>query len=890
MSYIDAYHNRDKDRVEVVERVDGRRVYRSYPADYTFYIPDPSGKFTSIYNTPLTRIPCRTRKEFAKERAIHADKQLFESDMNQVFRCLAQNYLGQDPARLNILYFDIEVGFHDVKGFAPTEDPFNPVTSITAYLNWLDRLVTFAVPPERISWETAQDLVRDFDNTVLFRREEDMLKAFLELLDEADVVTGWNTGGFDIPYMINRITKVLSKEDNRAWCLWDQMPKQRTFERFGKETLTFDILGRVHMDYYDLYRKFTYDERHSYSLDSIGEYELGERKTTYDGTLDQLYNQDFKTFIEYNRQDVMLVVKIDQKLKFMDLANMLAHKNTVLLPTTLGSVAMIEQAIVNEAHRRGVIVSDKVRQHMDEDESAAGAYVAVPVKGMHEYIGSIDINSLYPSTIRALNMGQETIVGQLRPTLTDTYFRDLAERGITGSAKWDGLFATLEYTAVMERKRDVVLTLDWADGGSEQVSADNVWHLIFESNMAWGISANGTIFSFENKAIVPGLLERWYAERKEYQAVLKQKIEEGAPKLEQEYWDRQQHTTKIQLNSLYGTLLNQHCRFFDKRLGQSTTLTGRSICKHMTAEVNKILAGVYTHTGHATIYNDTDSVYFSVWPLIQEQVASGDITWNRDTAVSLYDAVADQVNDSFPAFMELAFHCPRDYGSLIRGGREIVARRGLYITKKRYAVMYYDKDGHRYDTDGKPGKLKAMGLDLKRADTPKFMQEFLIEILSDALNGVARETIVDKIIEFKHRFKDRPSWEKGTPKRVNNLTKFTKIFEEKTPGKTIPGHVRAAIHWNLLCNMHNDNRVMRITDGQKTIVCKLRDNPMGWNSVGYPIDEPHLPQWFKDLPFDDTAMMDTIVNAKVDNVLGVLDWDLETATNTQSTFTSLFEF
>lgn len=441
-----------------------------------------------------------------------------------MFRCLEHYYLDQTPPKLNVLYLDIEVDYHKEKGYAPTEDPFNSITAITIYLDWLDQLITLALPPNNLSWDTASDLVKDFSNTYLFSNEAEMLSTFLNLIDDADVITGWNTGGFDIPYLVNRITKVLSKEDNRRWCLWNQMPRKRVYERFGSETLTYDLTGRVHLDYYDLYRKFTYEERHSYSLDAIGEHELGERKVAYEGSLDQLYHQDFKKFIDYNRQDVLLVFKIDQKLKFMELANTLAHKNTVLLPTALGSVAMIEQAIINEAHRRGMVVTDKVKSHGD-DTQAAGAYVATPVKGMHEYIGSIDINSLYPSTIRALNMGQETIVGQLRPTLTEEHLDHLIKLGKKGGELWDGLFASVEYTQVMQQKSTPII-IDWSDGTSETFPASAIWQLIFGSNLPWGLSANGTIFTFEREAVVPGLLKSWYAQRKEYQAKLKDLIQD----------------------------------------------------------------------------------------------------------------------------------------------------------------------------------------------------------------------------------------------------------------------------------------------------------------------------------------------------------------------------
>jgi hypothetical protein len=265
------------------------------------------------------------------------------------------------------------------------------------------------------------------------------------------------------------------------------------------------------------------------------------------------------------------------------------------------------------------------------------------------------------------------------------------------------------------------------------------------------------------------------------------------------------------------------------------------------------------------------------------------MTWSRDIAVQLYNSIADQVNESFPGFMEQAFHVPRSMGEVIRGGRELVASKGLFITKKRYAVMYYDKENKRVDTHGEPGRVKAMGLDLKRSDTPKVIQDFLSEILNDVLTGATRDEIIEKIREFKYKFKERPGWEKGSPKRVNNLTKYAK--EEERQGRAnMPGHVRAAINWNNLRRMNSDKYSMQIVDGMKTIVCKLKSNPLGWTSIGYPTDETNLPAWFRELPFDDADMEATVVDQKLDNLLGVLGWDLASATNTENTFQTLFEW
>ena len=886
MSYVDSLYDREHDRIHVVERVEGQRVYKEYPAEYVMYVDDPRGKFTSIYGTPVSRFTTRNGKEFRKEQAIQKSKNLYEADINPIFRCLENNYKGKNSPQLNVAFFDIEVDFDQKRGFSPTTDPFNAVTAISVYLQWMEQLVTLVVPPKHMSLETGQDIAADFENTIVFEDEAEMLKTFLDLIEDADVLSGWNSEGYDIPYTVNRITRVLSKDDTRRFCLWGQFPKERTFERFGAESQTYDLVGRVHMDYMQLYRKYTYEERHSYSLDAIGEYELGESKTAYEGTLDQLYNQNFKKFIEYNRQDTLLLNKLDQKLQFIDLANEIAHDNTVLLPTVMGAVAVTEQAIINEAHERGLVVPNRKRVSEDEDTAAAGAYVAYPKKGVHEWIGAVDINSLYPSAIRALNMGMETVVGQLRPTMTNRYIRDLVDnKKKSFAAAWENVFGSFEYTAVMEQQAGTEITIDWQDGEESVHSAKEVWNMVFNSNQPWMLTANGTIVTYETKGVVPGLLERWYAERKEMQA----KKKEATDPKDIAFWDKRQLVKKINLNSLYGAILNPHCRFFDKRIGQSTTLTGRAIARHMAGYINELVTGVKDHVGEAIVYGDTDSCYFTAWPVIKKEVTAGNMTWSKEMCIQLYDNIADQVNESFPAFMEQAFHCPREAGELIKAGRELVASNSLFITKKRYAVLIYDLEGKRLDIDDKPGKIKAMGLDLKRSDTPKVIQEFLYEILEKVLTGTEREAIVERIREFKYEFMERPAWEKGSPKRVNNLTAYG-AKEEKEGKANMPGHVRAALNWNNLRRMNSDNYSAKIVDGMKTIVCKLKPNPLGWTSIGYPTDETRLPKWFTELPFDDALMEATVVDQKIDNLLGVLDWDLASATNTENTFTNLFEF
>ena len=888
MPYVDAMFDRDQDIIRVVERKDGKRNFHEYPAKYTFYYEDPKGKYKSVYGDPLSRIVCKNTKDFRKEVAINKGKNLFESDINPIFQCLSENYLNQDAPKLNIAFFDIETDFDPERGFADPADPFMGITSVSVYLQWLETMVCLAVPPKTLTMEQAEKEVEGLEGVILYEKEEDMLNTFLDLIQDADILSGWNSEGYDIPYTVNRVSRVLSKDDTRRFCLWGQLPKKREYEKYGKQAVTFDLVGRVHLDSLELYRKYTYEERHTYRLDAIGEIEVGENKVPYEGTLDQLYNNDFRKFIEYNIQDTALLDKLDKKLRFIDLSNSIAHENTVLLQTTMGAVAVTEQGIINEAHNRGLQVPNRPKRDDTENTQAAGAYVAFPKKGLHKWIASMDLNSLYPSVIRALNMAPETIIGQIRPEISEARVHEdmtLKKKSFAGS--WEGRFATEEYEAVMDQRKDVALTIDWEDGRSDVLSGAEIYQLIFDSQMPWMISANGTIFTTEFEGVIPGILKRWYAERKDMQKMLK-KAKDAGNEAEIEYWDKRQLVKKINLNSLYGAILNPGCRFFDKRIGQSTTLSGRTIVKHMSAEVNKVITGEYDHVGKAMIYGDTDSCYFSAWPILKDDVESGKLEWSKEKCITLMDQVCEQANTTFPDFMARAFHCPKTRSDVIAAGREIVAQSGLYITKKRYAALVIDNEGFRTDVDGKPGKVKAMGLDLRRSDTPVFMQKFLSELLLMVLTDVPQEDVLERITVFRKEFQEMPGWEKGSPKRANKIGHYQRL-EQKQGKANMPGHVRASINWNTLKRMNGDKYSQEIVDGMKVIVCKLKQNPLGYTSVAYPTDELRLPEWFKELPFDDAAMAETIIDNKLDNLIGVLNYPLED-TKQHTTFNSLFDF
>ena len=377
-----------------------------------------------------------------------------------------------------------------------------------------------------------------------------------------------------------------------------------------------------------------------------------------------------------------------------------------------------------------------------------------------------------------------------------------------------------------------------------------------------------------------------------------------------EYWDKQQYVRKILLNSLYGAILNPYCRFYDERIGQSVTLSGRKIVQHMCAIINEIITGKYDYKGDSIVYSDTDSCYFTAY-LDKNKILDvfSDMKWTKENSIELYDGISDIMNESWSKFMADSFFIPKSR-CVIKASREMVSIRGLFVSKKRYAVLIFDKEHVRLDQDGKPGKIKAMGLELKRSDTPEKIQIFLEEILMDTLNGVPESDIIEKIKSFKKHIREWNPWELGTPKRVNNISVYTE--KEKNKGSIakrmefaerlsqartakekkiilgemkklksnmLPGHVSAAINWNTLRNMHGDSFSMPIIDGQKTIVCKLKKNPWEITSIAYPIDQLNLPEWFKKLPFDVDAMIETILDQKLENIFGILKWNISATQN-----------
>jgi DNA polymerase elongation subunit (family B) len=923
---------------------DGNRSVSTHRPPYVYYYPDRFGSFTSVYGDKLKRAQFYDRNKFQNELKKHKNKGVttFESDVSPVFRLLEEQFPTSDTPPLKISILDIECDKDPVRGWSQAASPYAIVNAITIYNKWEDQYYTLSVAPPNMTREEARALLDSTTSEDEFggmteehgyfvcESEGQLLAMTLEIIENADVISGWNSALFDLPYLIQRVRIVFGGErvkdleregqiaatsyktttsdykkvhtvpfkpspDSIPWLQkfnlagFPCLPEMHMVEHFGHMEKTFRIFGRVHIDYLELYRKFTFEELHSYALDFILELEVNQNKVAYKGSLDQLYRNDFRTFIAYSRQDVAGLVAMDDKLKMIELANTMAHMAGVTFDKVLGSVAIIEQAILRELHKKNQICFDKNIDSDAKPVTVPGGFVVDPHKGIYEWIASFDINSLYPSVIRSLNISPECVVGQFKLDRTEEKYDRHINQGLTPTEAWGKFTGVLEYHSVIDETNDMVTCyMEDAKGGEVSATGKEWKEQLRVEN--WAVSANGTVFDLAQEGIVPFCLTKWYAQRQEWQGEkkIRKAAQDGAEgdtlaqlKSEEQYYDMIQLVMKIFLNSTYGALLNRFCRFYDPRLGKSVTLTSRVITKHMCRYASDLMTGNYDFDRRVIIYGDTDSAYTTLdWYMGEKGIAK-----TSENAIALADQMGEDINESFPAFMDANCLVGIERGQIIKAGRELVGRRGLFKdVKKRYAIHMVDYEGFT----PKPGKeMKITGMEVRRSDTPKFVQKFLTDAISAVvMDNKSYDDLNDMVQDFREEFRAMDPWRRGTPCRVNNLTTNTKKVqnyeEECAEGYVdlkkprIHFSVAAAINTNLLMEQFGEHRWDVIRDGDKIEVLVLRPNQYDLKSVAIKVGETHVPEWFMDLPFDNEIHEHKLIDKKLHNMIGVvLDWTFE---------------
>ncbi len=589
MSYISAEKNRDE--IFVWERTPkGRRFYTA-PAPYYFYVKDPKGTYKSMYGDKLSRQDYTHSREFNFEKAKlkASGHELFESDIPAEIKYLSKYYYNKEAPDLHITMHDIEVDYDPEVGHAGTSNPYAPINSVALIHLWKKECVVFAIPPNKAKrspnndeWKAGPapasflkelndiaELPEGVTLKVTFcENEEELLIRYLREIQDSDVLCGWNSEMFDHPYIAKRAEKLGQKYFRQLSFKEARSPTYRWIMKYDKEEEVVDFGGRIGADYMELFRKYEMAERPSYKLENIADEMLPHLpKLEYDGSLATLYRRNFAWFVRYNIRDTEILEGLEDRLGYMDLANKMMHLSTGVWKNVVGTLKLAEYAVVNYCHNEldNLIVNDF---HRSEDKhKIQGAFVLLPQIGEHEHTGSIDLNSLYPSSIRAINISPETLMGQFEETVNA--IEEIAKGTDTM------LTCTFDYATQVPHK----LRGRTVRRPASQFRDDFI-------KLKWAVSGYGTIFSQQKQGVIPKILEDWYATRKKYQAMARNETD----KIKRAYYDKLQYTYKIKLNAFYGALTNQFFRFFDLRMGESTTGTGRMILLHQCAKTCELLS------------------------------------------------------------------------------------------------------------------------------------------------------------------------------------------------------------------------------------------------------------------------------------------------------------
>ena len=938
-NYVGAYYDWDTDAVMVWERDESGRKVVAHHAQYYCYVPDENGEYQSIHKHKLKKLVFDSKDELAAEVKKYPRGVPHESDVPPLFKVLMNEYHDLPTPLIHYAFLDIEVDYKSTLGFSSPENPYAPINAVTIYQSWTKKYLTYAVPPrnwdkngpkfkEQMEKLRAEHKLGFELNITLCETEEELLRHLVAEIQDADIISGWNSEFFDLPYIMKRLERTSPKLIDKMCFIGCKPPRENTVERFGSPAIVYTLQGRTHLDYLDLFKKFTFEGRTSYSLANIAADELDIPKLHYEGTLEQLYNRDFAHFVAYNARDVEVLVKLDNKFKFIALVNQMAHENTCLFQNMLGTVRYVETGITNRCHNvHNLKVPDK--RIMTDGVPVEGALVLSPRVGLHDWLGSVDITSLYPSVMRSLNISPEKFVGQFA----------------NGEEDWRGIVDMDEYmhTMVDDFKESITMTgEDW-------------WKVLVDNR--WVITAYGTVFDEKELGVVPEAIEFWFGERKRLQAEKKKwqnvvktiraklqvtaNIAELLVELSEaekmvEHFDLLQLTKKIQLNSTYGALLSAHFRFGRKEMGGSVTYSGRQVTTFMIQQIGELVTGnkctlikshyvegnpvaswidsrpitqaerariiraagqelastdylapdgthkkggsdgtngmIYETDSPAILLSDTDSCYFKTG-------AS-----NKEEAVEIADETAAQVNAMFPDFMRRSFNCQPGHDTLIKAGREIVGSKGLFLNaKKKYTIKVVNLDGF----DIPEGKLKTVGSEMKKADTPKVIQDFLKDMMNLILDGADYE----KIEEFINRQRGvliravKDPIALGVSKQINNLdSKYAEWQQTEKVGKgkvNLPGHVRAAINYNELATEFEPGVAKLLRAGDKGIIFYLQPNERGIKTIAFPADTDRFPAWFdENFKLDKRLTEDKMIDAKLKRVFEALRWEIPTPQKT----------
>ena len=670
---------------------------------------------------------------------------------------IADTYQGQinwDMDKILIVTIDIEVQCEN--GFPSAFLAEEELLSITVKNHQNKKIVVWGIG----EFENSRDDV----HYIQCKNEKDLLKEFLHFWrkHQPDVITGWNTEFFDIPYLCNRIKRLFGEDELKRLSPWDRVSEREVYQ-MGRRHQVYNIQGVAALDYFDLYRKFTYTAQESYRLDHIAKVELGEQKAgnPYE-TFKEWYTKDFQSFIEYNINDVELVDKLEDKMKLIELCLTMAYDAKVNYTDVLGSVRYWDVLIYNHLREKNIVIPQKVSH--DKVDQYEGAYVKEPQVGMHKWVMSFDLNSLYPHLIMQYNISPETLVnGGTKPK------EGMVDKILSGEAK---------------------------------------------NETKYCMTPNGAFFRKDKKGFLPEIMEKMYNERVTYKKLLletEQKFEDTGDKSllkDISKYNNIQMAKKISLNSAYGAIGNNWFRYFDLLVATAITSSGQLSIRWIEKSLNIYLNKLFdTKDVDYILAADTDSVYITFDRLVNKVFKEGAET---SKIVSFLDKVGQEKLEPFinKSYTALAREI-NAYENKMAMSREVLADKGIWAAKKRYILNCWDIEGVRY----KEPHLKIMGIEAVKSSTPAPCREKLKEAIKIIMNG--DEKMLNTFIQdFREEFMALPPEDIAYPRSCNGLQKFRGT--DRLFAKGAPIHVKGALLHNYLIEKNNlENKFPYIQEGDK---------------------------------------------------------------------------
>jgi DNA polymerase elongation subunit (family B) len=732
-----------------------------------------------------------------------------------------------DEKKKEWLSFDQTVYSGDTS-FPNVLNPKHPVLLITIHNSLTDEYDT---------WGLVKNYTPKLPNVRYHKckDEGELFEKFMRFwkADPPDILCGWNSEQFDIPYIINRAKKLFSEEFINQLSPVGNLYYRETHNRFGQDSGRWIIGGISCLDYLDVYKAFSKGSRESYSLNYIAEYELDEGKLAFNAVgLAALADNDWDTFVDYNIQDVTLLKRLDDKLKYLSIVRLLAYKGCTNFEAALGKVSIVTGAMALQANKMGLVIPTFKTEH--DVETFAGGYVREPEKGIKDSIVSFDVNSLYPNTIITLNISAETKMGKI----------------VTGDID-----------------KDDEIQIKLVNGKLATVKVKNFKTFIKNENIS--VSKAGVLYTQKYKGVCPLLIDGLYKERIAVRNKMndlkktKKKDEETLSQITR--LDNMQQAVKVFLNSIYGTLANKHSPFVDIDSASSVTLTGQAVAKQGAIIIDNFAKEKWGVEESLTLASDTDSCYITIQPildklgikLVDEQ---GVVTAE---AHKIVNAIGKIVNTGVIEWAKLELNSidPR-----FEFKREAIADVGVFTTKKRYILHILDDEGVS------TSKFKYVGVELARSTTPKPVKALLKKTIDTALLSKDIKKTNEVFREAYDEFKRMPIEDISFRRAVNNISKFSSGASLTKFVSRTPGHVKAALAHNLLLDKFGiKNKYEVVNSGQKIKWFYAEKNQYGVESVGF---ISQYPTEFAAIKIDYDKMFGKIVVPPIEAIYDAIGWHI----------------